>query len=86
MRQTSASVLRKLAVSKTSPYLLSPLCSKDVRTGRSPPQLRRGGLCFLVLGVVSQVRRTSLPRTPVNKGKKKGVEQLRPHPFQPLTP
>jgi hypothetical protein len=26
------------------------------------------------------------PRTRVNKGKKKGVEPLRPHPFQPSTP
>jgi len=32
------------------------------------------------------VRRTSLPRTPVNKGKKKGADPLRPRPFQPLTP
>ena len=34
----------------------------------------------------SEVPRTPLPRTPVNKGAKKGREPLRSRPFQPSTP
>jgi hypothetical protein len=53
-------------VSKTAPYLLSsPL--RMFALGAALRNIRRGGLCCLVLEVVSQVRRISLLGTSVNE-------------------
>ena len=44
------------------------------------PKVRR------TIEYLPELLRIPLPRTRVNRGKKKGTEPLRPRPFQPSTP